>query len=156
MRPHKLEESFVRGKILPIALAPSDASCRATGWSKRSQAYPCARSFRCELTRSNRDDHTRVQPRPRLRSETTNKLWQESNRLRIALFPSPIMSDVTNILSQIESGDPSAVEQLLPLVYEELRKLAAAGMAREKPGQTLQATAPVHDAYLRLVDVEQA
>ena len=66
------------------------------------------------------------------------------------------MSDVTRILSQIDSGDPSAAEQLLPLVYEELRKLAAARLAQEKPGQTLQATALVHDAYLRLVDVHEA
>ncbi|MBC7856823.1 MAG: sigma-70 family RNA polymerase sigma factor [Pirellulaceae bacterium] len=66
------------------------------------------------------------------------------------------MSDVTRILSQIESGDPSAAEKLLPLVYDELRKLAAAKLAQEKPGQTLQATALVHDAYLRLVDVEKA
>jgi RNA polymerase sigma factor (TIGR02999 family) len=65
------------------------------------------------------------------------------------------MSDVTRILSQIESGDPSAAEQLLPLVYDELRKLAAAKLAHEKPGQTLQATALVHDAYVRLVDVEK-
>jgi RNA polymerase sigma factor (TIGR02999 family) len=63
---------------------------------------------------------------------------------------------VTRILSQIEAGDPSAAEQLLPLVYEELRKLAAAKLAREKPGQTLQATALVHDAYIRLVDVDRA
>ena len=61
------------------------------------------------------------------------------------------MSDVTHILSQIESGDPNAAEQLLPLVYEELRKLAAAKLAFEKPGQTLQATALVHEAFLRLV-----
>jgi DNA-directed RNA polymerase specialized sigma24 family protein len=61
------------------------------------------------------------------------------------------MSDVTRILSQIESGDPRAAEQLLPLVYDELRKLAAARLAQEKPGQTLQATALVHEAYLRLV-----
>ncbi len=60
--------------------------------------------------------------------------------------------DVTHILSQIESGDPSAAEQLLPLVYDELRKLAAAKLAHEKPGQTLQATALVHEAYIRLVD----
>ena len=66
------------------------------------------------------------------------------------------MSDVTRILSQIESGDPSAAEQLLPLVYDELRKLAAAKMAKEDPGQTLQATALVHEAYIRLVDVEKA
>jgi RNA polymerase sigma factor (TIGR02999 family) len=66
------------------------------------------------------------------------------------------MSDVTRILSEIESGDPHAAEQLLPLVYDELRKLAAAKLAREKPGQTLQATALVHDAYLRLVDAEKA
>jgi RNA polymerase sigma factor (sigma-70 family) len=62
-----------------------------------------------------------------------------------------VMSDVTRILSQIETGDPSAAEQLLPLVYDELRKLAAARLANEKPGQTLQATALVHEAYLRLV-----
>src|SRR5690349_7378383 len=61
------------------------------------------------------------------------------------------MSDVTRILSQIESGDPVAAEQLLPLVYNELRKLASAKLAHEKPGQTLQATALVHEAYLRLV-----
>jgi RNA polymerase sigma factor (TIGR02999 family) len=66
------------------------------------------------------------------------------------------MTDVTQILSQIEEGDPSAAEQLLPLVYDELRKLAAAKLAQEKPGQTLQATALVHDAYIRLVDVEKA
>lgn len=66
------------------------------------------------------------------------------------------MADVTQILSQIEQGDPSAAEQLLPLVYEELRKLAAARLAHEKPGQTLQATALVHEAYIRLVDVERA
>lgn len=66
------------------------------------------------------------------------------------------MSDVTRILSQIESGDPSAAEKLLPLVYEELRKLAAAKLALENPGQTLQATALVHEAYVRLVDVERA
>ena len=66
------------------------------------------------------------------------------------------MTDVTQILSQIEQGDPSAAEQLLPLVYEELRNLAAAKLANEKPGQTLQATALVHDAYIRLVDIEKA
>jgi RNA polymerase sigma factor (TIGR02999 family) len=61
------------------------------------------------------------------------------------------MSDVTQILSAIEDGDPHAAEQLLPLVYDELRKLAAQKLAQEKPGQTLQATALVHEAYLRLV-----
>jgi RNA polymerase sigma factor (TIGR02999 family) len=65
------------------------------------------------------------------------------------------MSDVTRILSQIESGDPSAADQLLPLVYDELRKLATARLAQEKPGQTLQATSLVHDAYIRLVDVDK-
>ena len=64
--------------------------------------------------------------------------------------------DVTQILSAIEQGDGQAAEQLLPLVYEELRKLAAAKMAQENPGQTLQATALVHEAYLRLVDVKEA
>src|SRR5690349_18460942 len=67
-----------------------------------------------------------------------------------------VMSEVTRILSAIEQGDPHAAEQLLPLVYDELRRLAAQRMAREKPGQTLEATALVHEAYLRLVDVEKA
>jgi RNA polymerase sigma factor (TIGR02999 family) len=66
------------------------------------------------------------------------------------------MSDVTRVLSAMERGDPHAAEQLLPLVYEELRKLAAVKLAQEKPGQTLQATALLHEAYLRLVDVEKA
>jgi RNA polymerase sigma factor (TIGR02999 family) len=65
------------------------------------------------------------------------------------------MSDVTRILSAIEQGDPQAAEQLLPLVYDELRKLAAAQLARDKPGQTLEATALVHEAYLRLVGDQQ-
>jgi RNA polymerase sigma factor (TIGR02999 family) len=66
------------------------------------------------------------------------------------------MSDVTRILCQIEQGDSHAAEKLLPLVYDELRRLAAAKLAQEKPGQTLQATALVHEAYFRLVDVKQA
>jgi RNA polymerase sigma factor (TIGR02999 family) len=65
------------------------------------------------------------------------------------------MTDVTHILSAIEQGDPHAAEQLLPLVYDELRRLAAEKMAHERPGQTLQATALVHEAYLRLVDVDK-
>jgi RNA polymerase sigma factor (TIGR02999 family) len=66
------------------------------------------------------------------------------------------MSEVMRVLSAIDQGDPSAAEQLLPLVYHELRKLAAQRLAQEKPGQTLQATALVHDAYLRLVNAEEA
>jgi len=66
------------------------------------------------------------------------------------------MNEVTRILSKLEQGDPHAAGQLLPLVYDELRKLAAQRLAHEKPGQTLQGTALVHEAYLRLVDVEQA
>jgi RNA polymerase sigma factor (TIGR02999 family) len=66
-----------------------------------------------------------------------------------------VMSEVTRILSAIEQGDPHAAEQLLPLVYDELRQLAAQRLAQEKPGQTLQATALVHEAYLRLVGVEE-
>jgi RNA polymerase sigma factor (TIGR02999 family) len=67
-----------------------------------------------------------------------------------------LMNEVTAILSAIEQGDSNAAEQLLPLVYQELRALAARKLAQEKPGQTLQATALVHEAYLRLVDVEIA
>jgi hypothetical protein len=66
------------------------------------------------------------------------------------------VSDLTYILNAIEHGDPKAAEQLLPLVYDELRKLAAHMMAREAPGQTLDATALVHEAYLRLVGVGEA
>jgi RNA polymerase sigma factor (TIGR02999 family) len=66
------------------------------------------------------------------------------------------MSEVTRILSAIEQGDSHAAEELLPLVYDELRQLAALKLAQEKPGQTLQATALVHEAYVRLVDVENA
>src|SRR5262249_27462030 len=66
------------------------------------------------------------------------------------------MNEVTQILAGIEAGDPHAAEQLLPLVYEELRKLATQKLAQEKPGQTLQATALVHEAYLRLVEAETA
>jgi RNA polymerase sigma factor (sigma-70 family) len=72
----------------------------------------------------------------------------QTDRLRTTIGG---MSDVTRILSQIESGDPAAAEQLLPLVYDELRKLAAARLAHEQSGQTLQATALVHEAYIRLV-----
>src|SRR5262249_23200433 len=77
------------------------------------------------------------------------------SRLEV-VFLARAMSDVTHILSAIEQGDPSAAEQLLPLVYDELRKLGAAKLAHEMPGQTLQATALVHEAYLRLVDVDKA
>jgi RNA polymerase sigma factor (TIGR02999 family) len=66
------------------------------------------------------------------------------------------MSEVTRVLSAIEEGDPHAAEQLLPLVYRELRQLAAQKLAQEKPGQTLEATALVHEAYIRLVDAEKA
>src|SRR5262245_62943109 len=79
------------------------------------------------------------------------------------MVPSPFpryaslnMSDVTRILRAIEQGDAVVAEQLLPLVYEELRKLAAEKMAKEQSGQTLEATALVHEAYLRLVDVKEA
>src|SRR4051794_37360698 len=65
------------------------------------------------------------------------------------------MSDVTRILSAIECGDPRAADELLPLVYDELRRLAADKLAREDPGQTLQPTALVHEAYLRLVDADR-
>jgi RNA polymerase sigma factor (TIGR02999 family) len=67
-----------------------------------------------------------------------------------------ILTDVTGMPETIEVGNPQAAEQLLPVVYDELRKLAAARLTREKPGQTLQATALVHEAYLRLVDTDQA
>jgi hypothetical protein len=76
--------------------------------------------------------------------------------LEVSSISVPLMNEVTRVLSVIEEGDPNAAEQLLPLVYDELRKLAAQKLAQEKPGQTLEATALVHEAYLRLVDVDRA
>src|SRR5262249_11959284 len=76
--------------------------------------------------------------------------------VRLPAGPEATMTEVTQILSAIEGGDPHAAEQLLPLVYAELRRLAAQRLARESPGQTLEATALVHEAYLRLVDVDKA
>src|SRR5689334_24810647 len=76
--------------------------------------------------------------------------------LCLACIRGPPMNEVTRVLSAIEGGDPHAAEQLLPLVYQELRKLAAQKLAKEKSGQTLEATALVHEAYLRLVDTDRA
>ena len=85
-----------------------------------------------------------------------SRLWLYSFWLHFLCYLGSPMSEVTRILSAIEQGDPHAAEQLLPLVYDELRKLAALKLAQEKPGQTLQATALVHEAYLRLVDTAEA
>jgi RNA polymerase sigma factor (TIGR02999 family) len=82
--------------------------------------------------------------------------WGEDIPLDFTSVWVPPMNEVTRVLSAIEGGDHQAAEQLLPLVYQELRQLAAQKLAQEKPGQTLEATALVHEAYLRLVDVEKA
>jgi RNA polymerase sigma factor (TIGR02999 family) len=74
----------------------------------------------------------------------------------LSYVPEPPLSEVTRILAAIEQGEPHAAEELLPLVYGELRKLATAKLTQEKPGQTLQATALVHEAYLRLVNVDES
>ena len=79
----------------------------------------------------------------------------EDIRSNLQAFRVPPMNEVTRVLSAIEGGDPHAAEQLLPLVYDELRKLAAQKLAQEAPGQTLQATALVHEAYLRVVDADK-
>src|SRR5690242_16192980 len=84
--------------------------------------------------------------------QPTPATW-ESTTQGLSSLVGPPMSEVTRILSAIEQGDPSVAEQLLPLVYDELRRLAAQKLAQEKPGQTLQATALVHEAYLRLVGI---
>src|SRR5262245_58632968 len=88
-------------------------------------------------------------------TQTDRLLWWEPSSCDRASTDSP-MNEVTRILSAIEQGEPNAASQLLPLVYDELRQLAAQKLAQEKPGQTLQATALVHEAYLRLVGAEQA
>src|SRR5204863_9147310 len=81
--------------------------------------------------------------------------WLYSGKPHLVTRPEPPLSEVTRILSAIEQGDAHAAEQLLPLVYDELRTLAAQKLAQEKPGQTLEATALVHEAYLRLVGDQQ-
>lgn len=85
-------------------------------------------------------------------TDSDHREWERPRRLSILGH----MSDVTQILANVDSGDPTAPGELLKLLYDELRKLAAAKLVREKPGQTLQATALVHEAYLRLVDGKQA
>lgn len=82
-----------------------------------------------------------------MRIASANRRWKPGYRPGTLRF----MSDVTRILSRIEAGDRQAAEELLPLVYDELRKLAAQRMAAERPGHTLQATALVHEAYLRIL-----
>src|SRR4051812_16122501 len=94
-----------------------------------------------------------LHPRARLRGNPGNRLGLRAGTSGWAPRWLSDMNDATRILQDIERGDPRAAEQLLPLVYDELRKLAAQKLAQEKPGQTLQATALVHEAYLRLVDV---
>src|SRR6187200_2363215 len=92
----------------------------------------------------------RLDPSTRASRRATRPGTDASDPERPAPGSAP-MNDVTRILSAIEAGDPQAAQQLLPLVYDELRRLAACQLAQEKPGQTLQATALVHEAYLRLV-----
>jgi CRISPR/Cas system-associated exonuclease Cas4 (RecB family) len=104
------------------------------------------------------DENTRLSHVGILKAQRQECQVLRRMRLTVGLFAVILerMSDVTCILQAIEQGDPQAAEQLLPLVYDELRRLAAEKLAHEKPGQTLQATALVHEAYLRLVDGEKA
>src|SRR5438477_2271784 len=97
----------------------------------------------------------RRHPAPRIRWQRDQEAAMLGKERPFFAGAEPPMSDVTKILSAIEQGDPHAAEQLLPLVYDELRKLAAQKLAQEKPGQTLQPTALVHEAYLRLVETEE-
>ena len=100
---------------------------------------------------------TRTDSRPALliKSKLKLQLWR-GNDTPLATYYAYGMSDVTQILSRIDQGDSAAASELLPLVYDELRKLAAQKMAQEQPGQTLQATALVHEAYLRLIGPDQS
>src|SRR5262249_31059250 len=118
---------------------------RSSETSRDINALALPRSFPLLTAAANLSFNTGNPPRGQLSS---------CQPLATILVPS--MSDATRILSAIEQGDAHAAEQLLPLVYDELRQLAAQKLAQERPGQTLQATALVHEAYLRLVDVEQA
>src|SRR5262249_1701311 len=110
---------------------------------------PTVRTSRSAVQPRNR----RWADRPLLYSSADSLIAATTDPPSLSVFP---MSEGTRILSALEHGDGGAADQLLPLVYDELRKLAAQKVARESPGQTLQATGLVHEAYLRLVDVEQA
>jgi len=127
----------VRGLLSLLAARLWEAVANRTRFSNREEIGDCRTKVRV----------------PHFLMLARCRRFADGTRLRLAGRHSRIasMSDVTRILSQIESGDPSAAEQLLPLVYDELRRLAAAKLAQEKPGHTLQATALVHEAYLRLV-----
>src|SRR5262245_59051772 len=91
---------------------------------------------------------------PSWTSDSAADVGRQVAAVAASMYDRP-MTEVTRILNLIQQGDPHAAEQLLPLVYDELRRLAAAKLAQERPGQTLQATALLHEAYLRLVDVEK-
>ena len=125
--------------------------------SSISRVFTCAWADRCVFVRPT-NSHVRLKViafRPALLKSAGSMnhpfdMMLPSTRYSVRVDPTA-MSDVTRILTAIDQGDPSAAEQLLPLVYEELRRLAAQKLSQEKPGQTLQATAIVHEAYLRLV-----
>jgi len=119
-----------------------------------SQTLTAAPLLGCDKARSQAGPKPILRPRDIDPGSGGNRLeWHECPVQADVVQP---MSEVTRILSAIEQGDPQAAEQLLPLVYAELRRLATQKLAREKPGQTLDATALVHEAYVRLVDVENA
>src|SRR5262249_22024817 len=130
---------------------------------RRGRAAGARSSCRCTRTHPSRGRARQTLPRspgpfalpaaPRYIDEI-GKFPAEGQR-RVESPPVATMSALTRILAAVEQGDPQAAEQLLPLVYDELRKLAAQRLAQEKPGQTLEPTALVHEAYLRLVDRDQ-
>src|SRR5436309_12195544 len=135
---------------LGLQLTPASRS-RAAPKISRHCAHADGRLINCATQEDPTGDFTgwtRTDvPPPSIRSSRLKMKF----RRNLQAFQVRLMSEVTRILSAIEQGDPHAAEQLLPLVYDELRTLAAAKLAQEKPGQTLEATALVHEAYLRLV-----
>ena len=161
--------ALVRRRSLCLALAP------LRGYNRRLLFIPGAFLFLRAVLRNRRTSSVRSGASlcSGLHGDVVGRPWCHSPRPATPLRARPsgsgapaaralgaagsglTMDAITQVLNAIEQGDPHAAEQLLPLVYEELRKLATERMAQEKPGQTLQATALVHEAYLRLVDVDR-
>jgi RNA polymerase sigma factor (TIGR02999 family) len=141
-KPVSLESLSWDGSMTSGVPKKSRTCCQADG-TLFDGLLDCGRDLECQQARCVRS--AKIQ-------DPAQGVGRGRSAERFALSVPP-MSDFSRILSAIEQGDPKAAEQLLPLVYDELRKLAAAKLARENAGQTLQATALVHEAYLRLVDV---
>jgi len=143
----------------PVAACPPTAACRLRKFVRRNALWLGTAVVRDSLRETSKSCSRRLRGASHPSPVAMGWLPSRTPTVAAVLLAAValwLMSDVTQVLRRIEQGDAAAAGQLLPLVYDELRKLAVSRMARENPGQTLQATALVHEAYLRLVDMDQA